>query len=200
MKKKMALVLILVLVISNSMVAFGAENNKETNGLQNGGTDSQEVTATYNATSSGTPTYSVNISWGALNFKYTNNGSWNTNDHNYGTSGSWDHTTKDATNTITVTNNSDVKVKPVFSIADNTMLPDGVTLNIKKAESTIIATATKTALVTTDSGEDVNTAADGSSTGIALQREAFVTLTGNPTTVFRAGKIASVTVTINAVP
>lgn len=194
MKKKMALVLIIALVFSNSMVAFGAIVTNAS------GSDSQNVTATYNATSSSTPTYSIDISWGALNFIYTNNGSWNTTDHNYGTSGSWDHTTKDATNTITVINNSDVKVRPVFSIADNILLPEGVTLNINKDESTIIANATKSSLGTTDSGEEVNTAADGSSTGPALQREAFVTLNGNPTTTFQAGKIASVTVTINEVP
>lgn len=192
MKKKLAVVLTMVLVFSNSMVVFGASPVTSA-----GGGDGHDVTATYVTSESGKPAYSVDISWGELKFTYTNNGSWNATDHNYGTSGSWDHTTKDLTNTITVTNNSNVKVKPVFSIADYNLLPEGVTLNIKKNESTIIADATKSGSVTTDSGEEVNTAADGSSTGTALQREVFVTLTGNPKTTFQTGKIASVTVTIN---
>ncbi len=195
MKKKLALVLTMILVFSNSMVVFGASPVTAT-----GGSDGHDVTATYDATSSGTPAYSVDISWGDLKFTYTNSGSWDTTNHNYGTSGSWDHTTKDSTNTITVTNNSNVKVKPSFSIANYNLLPVGVTLNIKKDNDTIIASAKKDAPVTTDSGEVVNTAADGSSTGDALKREAFVTLTGNPTTTFQTGKIASVTVTINEAP
>lgn len=194
MKKKMAIVLILVLVFSNSMVAFGSIVSNAN------GSDSKNVTATYDATLSGTPKYSVDISWGNLSFTYTNNGAWNATDHNYGTSGSWDHTEKDEFNTITVTNNSNVKVKPAFSIADYNLLPNGVILNINKEGSGAIATATNSGLGISDLGEEVNTAADGSSTGDALKRVAFVTLTGNPTTVFQTGKIASVTVTINAVP
>ncbi len=196
MKKKLALVLTMVLVFSNSMVVFGASPVTSA-----GGSDGHDVKATYVTSASGTAVYSVDISWGDLNFTYTNNGKWDATHHNYGTSGSWSPDAKDPSkNTITVTNNSNVKVKPTFSIADNNLLPEGVTLNIKKDNDTIIADATKDTQGKTDLGEEVQTASDGSSTGTALQREVFVTLNGNPTTTFQPGKIASVTVTINAVP
>lgn len=190
MKKKLALVLIMVLVFSNSMVAYGTLTSEKKS-------ESSNVTATYNRMS-GTATYSVYICWGFFDFTYTTYGSWDTANHNYGTEGSWNHTTKEAANTITVINNSDAEVDTFFSIAEHDLLPNGVTLNIREDENTIIANATKSGTGTLDSGKTLATAANPAATADQLKREAYVTLNGAPTTVFNDGtKIASVTVTID---
>ncbi len=54
----------------------------------------------------------VNISWGAMSFKYTD-GDWNPDDHSYD-DGRWEPTANGA-NEITVTNNSNVAVNAGFS-------------------------------------------------------------------------------------
>ena len=100
----------------------------------------------------------VDISWGAMSFKYTA-GDWNPDDHSYD-EGAWEPTANDA-NKITVTNNSNVAVNagfsftPVSNITDT--LPDFVATisgeNSLRLEKDGSGKNSTTALLTLTSGK-----------------------------------------------
>lgn len=128
MKKKMVLVLILVLVFSNSMVAFGAENSKKRTAKSSDGNtwtywdgasqdesgtgDSQEVTASYSPTT--TTVYNVDISWGNMQYSYSKTGdtTWDPGTHTYGgvLTGSWTVGVSGTDDAVTVGNHSNAEV------------------------------------------------------------------------------------------
>lgn len=129
MKKKMAIVLILVLVFSNSMVVFGAENSKKRTAKSNGGNtwtywdesgnedngtnkNQQEVTASYS-----TVIYNVDISWGNMQYTYSKaNTTWDPGTHTYGTgTGSWSVTNLGIDDAVTVGNHSNAKIYATFN-------------------------------------------------------------------------------------
>ena len=101
MKKIVALILTLALAFALATVpAFAATIESAA------GSDSHEVTATYHAGDSGNTVYKVTLTWGAMDFTYTD-GDWNPNTHSYDTSdASWSATG----NTVTVTNHSNAAV------------------------------------------------------------------------------------------
>lgn len=100
MKKIVALVLTLVLVFSMTAVPVFADT------IDKNGSASKNVTASYKAgTSAGTTVYSVTITWGAMEFTYTD-GAWNPAKHEY--NGSWSY--EEGSNIVTVTNHSNAPV------------------------------------------------------------------------------------------
>lgn len=142
MKKKMALVLILALVVSNSMVAFGADAAKRRTATSNNGSDwtyykdgtstedndvdpapnEQVVTATYDG-SGKQVVYSIDIYWGSMKFKYTpSNQTWDPSTHAYGggQNGTW---VVDGTggedDVVKVRNHSNTTVFAQFKFANN---------------------------------------------------------------------------------
>ena len=107
MKKVLAIILALTLVMSMSATVFAAD---ESDTVGQNGSKEIEVSAKY-ASSTNTPNvYSVDIEWSSMTFTYTQKDTktWNAADHSYETAseGEWDKTTA----TITVTNHSNVSV------------------------------------------------------------------------------------------
>lgn len=102
MKKLIAILLSLTFVLSVSVLAATSTTPSEQS-------SSKEVTATY-STSTGAPTYSVDIAWGSMEFVYSTTGKWNPATHNYttGSSGNW--VWDDGTNVVTITNHSDAAI------------------------------------------------------------------------------------------
>lgn len=103
MKKIIALVLAVALIMSMGIAAFAAE-------LDNG---TKDVTATYTKGTASDVIYSVDVTWGSMEFNYTApaQGTWNPESHSYDdaeTAGRWSYET-DA-NKITVTNHSNSEV------------------------------------------------------------------------------------------
>ena len=146
MKKKMAIALIMVLVFSNSMVAFGAETSKKTrvkkkNGdeywskyninednidgtnISNDNTsnnDKQQVTANYSLDT--TQVYCVDIKWGNMQFTYSKSegASWDPSNHTYGTgTGDWASVTNGG-NCVTIENHSNDKIYATVDCKFNT--------------------------------------------------------------------------------
>lgn len=107
MKKFVSLVLALVMVMSLTTTAFAATI---TTGDQN-----IDVEAKYQDNTTTSTVYSVDVSWGAMQFTYTESGAmtWNPADHTY-----TDSTTAGWTangNTVTVTNHSNADVTASFA-------------------------------------------------------------------------------------
>ena len=116
------------------------------------GTDTQNVQATYEATTAASTVYSVDIIWGNMLYKYTvaDEGTWNPQTHqfdNASTAGEWNNETN--ANKVTVTNHSNAAVKaelsytPAENYKEITGLFDKSILNLKTAEGTQVAEAPK---------------------------------------------------------
>jgi hypothetical protein len=106
MKKTVAILLTLTLVLSLAIPAFAAES------------DSRDVTAKYEKTEiGGDDIRSFELSWGDLTFTYaeTVEKTWNVNTHDYDeeVTGGW---TKDSAD-ITVTSHSNVELKVTMTVA-----------------------------------------------------------------------------------
>ena len=111
MKKIITLVLALVMIMSMSVTAFAAESEATNDGKSN---TSITVTGKYVA-SEPEAVISVDISWGAMEFTYSegSKGTWSPTNHQYenATEAGWNVTG----NTITLTNHSNVPVNATFS-------------------------------------------------------------------------------------
>lgn len=116
MKKFIAVLLVAVMVIGNSMVVFGDAGNRT--GLNTTvGTNQVEigVTGTYSITEDAV--YSVDVSWGELRFKCEQRGSWNATNHQHNidrTTWTWDENS----NFITVKNHSNKKIAATLDFRD----------------------------------------------------------------------------------
>ena len=112
MKKILSLILALALVMSLSVTAFAAEDN----GNGEGEAATIEISAIYKAGDAAAEIVSVDISWGAMTFEYTDgaDGKWNPATHTYGEKGNG--TWKAEDNAITVTNHSNVEVTVAMAL------------------------------------------------------------------------------------
>ena len=216
MKKKMAIVLCMILIVSNSMVVFGGEisavtDDGETSDIVENA-ESHDVNATYDKTGV-LDTYNVTISWGNMQFKYKPaNSSWDPGNHTYGTSGgegTWETINEGTDNKITIVNHSNQEIKALLNLGDLTSLPgDNVVLGLyKEIEKTNLIISGKRENNTgvkeeTNSEDAVLPSAEGKATEgsdlNSLTRTAYVGITKKPSTVFTDGKIASITVEINS--
>lgn len=110
MKKILSLVLALVMLMSLATTAFAVGTGSHTGvvkGKYAGGTTTPDVV-------------SVDISWGAMEFTYTEGGTndWNSADHSYTDNGTSGWTASG--NTVKVTNHSNVDVDVSFAFAAET--------------------------------------------------------------------------------
>lgn len=115
MKKVIAFIMTLALAISLcSVSAFAAEINTA------GGSTSTNVTGTYQAGSAASTVYKVDITWGAMEFTYTDasEGVWNPATHAFDGSSvaQWAPDVTDG-NKITVTNHSNAAVTATLSFS-----------------------------------------------------------------------------------
>lgn len=129
MKKLISLTTLTALIICNSTIAWadkwagnGTTNTytKETGGADTNTSNSGTKNMTGTFTKSG-PTYDVTISWEPLKFNYNSNMTWDGDSYD-GSAKQWESATTTGSNmdVITVSNNSDVKVKADFSFTQDT--------------------------------------------------------------------------------
>lgn len=103
-KKALTLCVATILGLSSGTVAMAATINSA------GGTDSHAVYGTYQPEGEVATVYSVDVSWGSMEFTYTDGAvskTWNPSTHQYTESvgeGSWSN--QDGANKVTVTNRS----------------------------------------------------------------------------------------------
>lgn len=175
MKKLLAFILALSLVMCMNITAFAAEA-PETVG-QNGSKEI-DVTAKYSSSTNTPNVYSVDIKWSSMTFTYTQKDTknWNASDHSYDTvsEGAWDKTAA----TIQVTNHSNVfvNVEVKYTPVENT----GVNGTLTNASAVL------------DAGEEGNY--DGADSVTAT-----LTISGTPSeTISSEGvKVGTIKVTIS---
>ena len=114
MKKMCVILLILSLLSLASATCFAADPITSI-----GGNASADVKGTYVAGDSSAKVYSVDITWGSMEFTYTgaSGGTWNPATHEYGGGGRGNWSCMGDANKITVTNHSNAAVKAQFSYA-----------------------------------------------------------------------------------
>ena len=114
MKKVLTIILSLALLSMASVTAFAASPI-----TTNGGSDSAEVKGTYVAGGTATTVYSVDITWGSMEFTYTDasQGTWNPQTHQYDDIVAANWSCAADANKIEVTNHSNAAVNAQFSYA-----------------------------------------------------------------------------------
>ena len=170
MKKKSVFAIALALVMSLSVTAFAAEDN----GNGEGEAATINISAAYQAGTAADDVVSVDISWGAMTFQYTDgaDGKWDPATHTYGAKGNGTWSASD--NAIEVTNHSNVGIKATFTY--------------NKAVETVTGTFSNEGVITLASAVDttVENAPSGS-----------VTLTlGGTMTAEDAGQVGTVVINI----
>lgn len=170
MKKILSLILALALVMSLSVTAFAAEDK----GNGEGEAATINISAAYKAGTAADDVVSVDISWGAMTFEYTDgaDGKWDPATHSYGEKGNGTWSASD--NAIEVTNHSNVGIKATFTY--------------NKAVETVTGTFSNEGIITLASAVDttVENAPSGS-----------VTLTlGGTMTAADAGQVGTVVINI----
>lgn len=141
MKKLIAAILALVMVMSLSVTAFAAETVGQTGSQTVGQNGSQNisVTAKYSDTVTTPDVYSVDITWDSMTFTYSEAGTrdWNPATHTYteNITAGWDKERAE----VTVTNHSNVDVDVTFNyVPDNT---HGVTTSLSNTEAAVTLNA-----------------------------------------------------------
>lgn len=168
MKKLVSLILALVLALSLTALADSAKPENQTH----------DVKAQYVDNSTQAPVYSVDVSWGAMEFTFTKSGDkvWNADSHTYTDNTKTEWTAKD--NTVTVTNHSNASVIVTLSVS------------LKDAYKDVTATFS-TASKTLKAGVE-------GKPGEADYLTSTLTLSGNlPETVKTLTSIGTITVAIN---
>lgn len=152
MKKRTALAMTLVVTMVMGTTVFAAEIND----------GSHQVTATYVEGSSSDTIYSVDVSWGSMEFTYTSpaQGTWDPETHEYlgaEDSGRWTYA-EDA-NKITVTNHSNAAVEAGLTYTaaegyeDIEGIFDSAALNLPTAVGTEVDAAPSDSALLEISGE-----------------------------------------------
>lgn len=107
MKKISAVILTLALFFMTSVTAFAANKITAVNG-----SDSAIVRGTYNAGSAAATVYSVDITWGSMDFTYTDasTGTWNPATHQYDNNSAAKWSCSEGADKISVTNHSNAGI------------------------------------------------------------------------------------------
>lgn len=178
MKKFLAIILTLALVLSMSTVAFAARTD---NGL---GDEGKDVTITIDE-NDGTVVHFVVIEWGSMAFTYqeADNGSWNEQTHSYtGTkTAGWvtgvDTVAPSVTSTITIENHSNTAVSFDYkfgnSVTPTEIIDDDGVSAVLSVDKTSLANADD-GNYTNDADNDGDTYADGDKATVTL------TVSGTP--------------------
>lgn len=168
MKKILSFVFILVLMMNLCTTAFAAESV-----TADKGTATIDISATYKAGTTAEDVISVDISWGAMSFEYSEGaqGRWNPDTHQYvGSAGSsWSA----SGNEITITNHSNVGIRAAFSYT--------------AAVQTVSGTFSGNALTLATAVGTARDAAPSGSVALTL---------GGSLTAETAGKVGTVTISI----
>ena len=177
MKKIVALALALALALSLATVSASAETISGS-----GSTASRDVKATYQPGGTGGTVYSVDITWGSMEFTYTaaSAGTWDPETHSTsgGGSGTWAPKTADG-DKITVTNHSNTSVTASLTYTPVSSTYSGISGSFDQA-SLSLATAV------------------GTTVGAAPTGTAKLTLSGALDSSVAAGtKIGTITVTLS---
>lgn len=144
MKKVLTIFLSLALLSMASVTAFAASPI-----TSEGGSDSANVKGTYTAGTAATTVYSVDITWGSMEFTYTDasQGTWNPETHAYDDIVAAKWSCVEGANKITVTNHSNAAVKAQFSYASESKYSEisgaftNATLNLNSAVGTAFLSA-----------------------------------------------------------
>lgn len=141
MKKLLVVVLALALLCAMPLNASAIT-------VGNGGSDSANVKGTYVPGGTSSAVYSVDITWGSMEFTYTaaSEGTWNPQTHAYdsATPAAWSFAT--GANEITVTNHSNAQVTATFKYT-----PDAAFSAVKgtfSEESVVVESAVNTTYAT----------------------------------------------------
>lgn len=168
MKKLVSLILALALALSLTALAETAKPENQTH----------DVKAQYVDKSKQTTVYSVDVTWGAMEFTFTKSGDkvWNAENHTYTDNTKTEWTAEG--NTVTVTNHSNASVIVTLSVA------------LQDAYKDVTATFSTTSKTLKAGVEGAPDAADSFTSTL--------TLSGNlPDTVKTLTTIGSITVAIN---
>ncbi len=114
MKKLFVIILSVAMLCVTSVAAFAASPITTV-----GGTDSASVKGTYVEGGKSTKIYRVDITWGSMEFTYTDaaEGTWNPEKHTFEGTGTATWTCPEGANEIKVTNHSNDAVKATFTYA-----------------------------------------------------------------------------------
>lgn len=150
-KKVLAVVLALVMALALSVTAFAGENNGTK--PENGPTKI-DVTGAYSGEGTPIDVYSVDISWGSMEFTYKTTGekTWNPETHEYNVNEGDGWVFEDGADVVTVVNHSNAAVKVDFSFEkDNEPYKGPYTGTMSNESETLDPAVENTALETAPS-------------------------------------------------
>lgn len=138
MKKLIALVLSLVMVMGLATTAFAEEAGNTTLNKTNGYSYDIKVEGEYIEELLSDEIISVDVEWGAMNFTYaaTQQGTWQPDSHTYSNATEEAAWVGDTTSDITVTNHSNVDVTATFAFKAEDNFED-VTGSFKQDDTTV---------------------------------------------------------------
>ena len=186
-KKKAGMMLAAALSLSGAVTVFGSDGTVVENGWQ----ASCDVTGSYVNGQDGGTVYRVDITWGAMEFTYTDvSKDWDPDTHQYNSvvPAAWSWT--EDTNKITVTNHSNTAVDASFAYQNN----PGYNIETAFCDASISGSPL------TDSKLEIASAEpeDGNVQGSAKSGDAYLQITGGSITEEDSGQtLGTVTVTIS---
>lgn len=167
MKKLTALLLAIMLVAAMPTTVFAASITTA------GGSNSADVTGSYEAGSATGTVYSVEVSWGSMAFTYTgaSTGTWNPDTHAYSGTVSAAWSCAENANKITVTNHSNKAVAAALTYSQGAGY-SGVTgafnnnsLSLATAVGTKVASAPSASALLTLTGELASSVTEAATIG-----------------------------------